>query len=456
MMLMLLSLIAAFTLVVMAGAGVLSLVAPRPLHLSERVALSWLIGSMLVSLGLWLFSFCARGLILQGLVSLVCLGLGLVAFVRRRQSAGARLTAGECVLLGLLLVQFALLFYVSFKRTLGWDGLLNWEFKARIAYENGGALPAEYFSDQERAFSHPEYPLGIPNLELWSYLWLGEANQFWIKAIFPCFYAAGALLLAGLVERFSQRRVFGSIAALLFFFVPQFLVTPGAAITGYADFPLAIFYLGAIGFLILDDREGGWFWLAAIFLSFLPWLKREGIVLWMTGAVCAVLFRGRRPFTKTILGLSGGLLIFVGWRTYLLVNHFSTEADFGIAAESISQNLSRLSPTFVALRQNLFELESWSLLWYGAVASLIVLLPGRNSRRGLLLFLAIAIPLGFDVTVYIFSAWPDYLRHVNLSLSRLILQVAPTAFLLVSLAVAALVSGLTKSGDALESTIVRS
>ncbi len=46
------------------------------------------------------------------------------------------------------------------------------------AFANGGVIPATYFSDSGRAFSHPEYPLAIPFTELWLYLWLGEADHF--------------------------------------------------------------------------------------------------------------------------------------------------------------------------------------------------------------------------------------------------------------------------------------
>src|SRR5262249_47433999 len=250
-----LSSLAAIGLTMAAGLGLVVLLAPARLYSHEYVALSWLFGSMSVSFGLWLCSFFFHGLALQSAMSLLCLCLGTIAFVRRKGHGSIRLTTSDRVLWALLLVQFVAVFYCSFKHTLGWDGLLNWEFKARIAYESGGSLPSTYFADQERAFSHPEYPLGIPNLELWFYLWLGEANQFWIKAIFPLFYAAGALLLISLVERFSGRRILALISGLLFFFVPQFLVNPGAAVTGYADFPVAIYYLGAIGFLVLQDQE---------------------------------------------------------------------------------------------------------------------------------------------------------------------------------------------------------
>src|SRR5262249_11109661 len=231
------------------------------------------------------------------------------------------------------------------------------------------------------------------------------------------------------------------MSGLLFFFVPQFLVNPGAAVTGYADFPLAIFYLGAIGFLILQDQQEDWFWLAAIFLGFLPWLKREGIVLWMGGTVCAFLFRGRRSLQKTMFGVTGGLLVFLCWEAYLLVNHLAKASDFGGPR---LDSFDRIFPTLLMLVQNLFDAQSWSLLWYGAIAGLLILFFRTNSRRAWGFLLAIAIPLSFDVIVYFFSAWTDYLRHIDLSLRLWVMQVAPVAFLSTPCAAAILVSDLPK------------
>ena len=152
--------------------------------------------------------------------------------------------------------EIATVFYLSFVHTLGWDGLLNWEIKARYAFANGGVLPAAYFSDTGRAFSHPEYPLAIPFTELWLYFWVGESNQFYAKTIFPTFYVAGAFLIAAFASRLSRTTWLGLLMAALMFFVPQITVEVGCASAGYADFPLSVFYLAAAGCLFCAFEQG--------------------------------------------------------------------------------------------------------------------------------------------------------------------------------------------------------
>jgi hypothetical protein len=340
--------------------------------------------------------------------------------------------------------------YTGFSHTLGWDGLLNWEFKARIALENGGALPLTYLADREWAFSHQEYPLGIPNLELWFYLWLGEANQFWAKLIFPLFYAAGAVLLAGFVASLTRNFVLGLSAAFLLGFVPQFLVIPGAAITGYADFPLAILYLAAIGSLLLGREDEGWFGVAVFCLTFLPWLKREGVVLWASGAVAAFVICPNRRRFGALLPLAGGFFLFIGWQFCLHAHHVSAPADFArLNAGAQWQHVDRLVPVLLELARNLADWRAWTLLWEGALAAFFVLFCQGEVRRASFFLFALLPPLCFDVAVYLCSAWPDYLLHLNLSLSRLLLQSAPTAALLGSLGAGHFLAGSSKSRNSL-------
>src|SRR5207249_2592857 len=193
-MMTLLGLSAGYLTIFIAGFGVTLLVFAKAgrLNLVECSCLSWLLGSGAVSLLVWLCGTFCSGLILQMVVTIACLALG---------------------------------------------------------------ISGSYYSDPGRAFSHPEYPLGIPFTELWLYLWMGEPHQFWVKTIFPLFYAAGALLLALFVTRLSTKRWPGLIVATLLAFVPFLSASPGGIIVGYVDFPMSVFYLAALGYLLCWYRE---------------------------------------------------------------------------------------------------------------------------------------------------------------------------------------------------------
>ena len=202
-----LALFGAYGTLLVAGYGLLALLVRQKTSFSvtEQFAFSWLLGTGAVSLLLWIFGLFVRGTLLPGLVSIVCLSLGLAGWRQRVPLPVRRTPKPFEIFLGIIIViEIAIVFYLSFVHTLGWDGLLNWEIKARYAFANGGVLPATYFSDSGRAFSHPEYPLAIPFTELWLYLWLGQADQFFAKTIFPIFYVVGTFLLVALGQRLAE------------------------------------------------------------------------------------------------------------------------------------------------------------------------------------------------------------------------------------------------------------
>src|SRR5438132_5397158 len=243
--------LAALATILAAGFGAFTLILrnPKCLSLPEQLALSWLGGTGIVSLSIWLLGFVLSGSALFFIVCFVCVALPLVAWKTKGAFRFHELREAnriELALACILAVEILAVGYLAFAHTLGWDGLLNWEIKARYAFANGGVMPAAYFSDSGRAFSHPEYPLAIPFSELWLYFWLGEADQFCAKTIFPIFYVVGIFLLIALGKRLTGRTWIGLLVAAFSFFVPQITVEVGSAIAGYTDFPLSVFYLATI------------------------------------------------------------------------------------------------------------------------------------------------------------------------------------------------------------------
>src|SRR5256885_544586 len=275
----LLGLIAAYFTLFAAGFGIALLVMrASTVNMVEVASLSGLFGVAVVSLLLWFGGFFLSGLALQLFVTLACVVLGFLAW-RIKKARPIRFALPrpanrlEWILATLLVVELIAIFFISLKHTLGWDGLLNWEIKARYALLHFGTLPQSYYSNPARAFSHPEYPLAIPFTELWLYLWMGAPHQFWIKTIFPLFYIAGALLIVLFVARLTGQRWLGLLIALLVPFVPFVLTSPGGVTVGYVDIPLSVFYLAALGYLLTSlqstSREP-WIIFATL-LTLLPW-----------------------------------------------------------------------------------------------------------------------------------------------------------------------------------------
>lgn len=425
-----------------AGYGVLALLVRHSVRLSlaHRIAFSWLFGTGAVSLLLWGFGWFCDGVLLQGLVTMLCVWLGVIGWrMKMPRPVPSKPNWFELLLSAVVAVEIAIMFYLSFAHTLGWDGLLNWEIKARYAFANRGTLPAPYFTDTGRAFSHPEYPLAIPFTELWLYLWLGESNQFFGKTIFPTFYTAGVFLIAAFAARLSGRTWLGLVVAVLLFFVPQISVDVGCATSGYADFPLSVFYLGATACLFssVEENNQHFFRLYAACLALLPWVKRDGLILWAVAAACGifVILRTKKP-AFSFLAFLPGLLVVAAWRVYLNAMHAIQAADFlPFNVETFRSHLDRARPLLSALIAELVNVSTWSLFW--VVVAIAVLYAFRRIRSTgvLVLLVALIAPIFLYLFLYLFSNWPNYLEHVALSISRLLMQVAPVGFLLIVLAI---------------------
>lgn len=443
----LLGLFAATFTIFAAGLGLTLSILARTgrLNLVECSCLSWLLGSGIVSLLLWLCGRFCSGFILQAIVTVACLALAIFGW-RAKQHAAARFTFPtptnliEWFLASIILIEVATLFFVSFKHTLGWDGLLNWEIKARYAFLNTGVIPDSYYSSPGRAFSHPEYPLGIPFTELWFYLWMGEPHQFWVKIIFPLFYAAGAPLLALFIARLQGKRWIGLLIASLLPFVPSIVASPGGIIVGYIDIPIGVFYLAAVGYLLCWFNEDGAEFLAlfAACAALLPWIKSEGIILWFVLALLGlVLSFFRHRVTRFLMSMTPGLLIILSWRIYLNLVHISPHSDFSSPSlDLLRHNLSRVIDIAGILFAELIETAHWSIFWLLVVAAVAYLFASRKLDK-VLLAIAVLFPVILYSLTYVLSAWPSYTAHITSSLPRLLLHVMPAAWLAIGLALSA-------------------
>jgi hypothetical protein len=437
----------ALFLIFVAGYGVSNLLMcnAQRIAVADLIVLSWLLGAAVISLSLWLLGILLRGVSLQVAVTIISLTLALIGLAQWRRNKRSLQVPWprnwtERFLAILLCLEIAFVFVLTFKHTLGWDGLVIWELKARYAYLNGGTLPFEYFSDSTRSFSHPEYPLFLPMIEMWLYFWMGDCDQYWVKLIFPVFYAVGMILLAQAGASWSGKRWIGLLAANLFLFVPALTCMAGGVVLGYADVPLSIVYLAAFYFLSLFAREHSTASLS-VFVSLaavLPWIKREGAVLWFVLALCgAVIIWRRRGFFAALLSVLPGICILASWQIYLHAMHAHPPKDFLPSdLHVLSSNFCRLGPILQSLIGETTTLSHWSLLWFVTLTAFLCLAIRHRSERAILLVICSFAPLALYCGTYLFSAWPDYLHHVRSSLPRLLLHIAPLSFLTIALALA--------------------
>jgi len=432
----------AIVTILAAGFGALQLVLPSRVRtgFASACALSWLFGTCIVSALIWVVGFVARGAIVPTIVALICVALPLVVCRIKGPPSfwwpdWRRLRAIDVVLASILAAQVVIIFYLSCVHTLGGDGILNWEIKARYAYENAGVLPATYLQDSGRAFSHPEYPLAIPYTELWLYFWLGDSNQFWAKTIFPLFYLAGVILLSSIIAQLTGKTWTGLVGSILLFFIPQVSVGGGSVIVGYADFPLSVFYLATIGYLIRACRPDvdGSFPVYGVCLAFLPWVKREGIVLWVFAALCgALVIVLRKKSPKNLLALLPGLSVIAGWKLYLLRMHAVSSFDFSpLSLSTLQCSIHRLGSILSELGSELAATDKWSFLWALAVIAAAFFLRRYRDIRASVVLAAVIGPICVYVLSYTFSAWPNYIAHLQLSISRLLMHVTPLVVLLI-------------------------
>lgn len=419
------------------GAALLLLPRQRPIAPAELLGFGYLAGAAFVSLLSFACGLLVSGRALQLLVLTSCLALGATGAVIGRRGAPTRrwavappdLLRAAAPLLPALAVG-----WLTLQVPMAWDGTVVWEAKARLAWMNGGGLPLSYFGQPYR--SHPDYPLLVPMLEAWVYGWLGHVDQVLVKVVFPGFVAAALWLLATAAARVGLSVGWSVLAVVLPLCVPRLLLGDGGATTGYSDFPLAVYYLACVVYLLESLRQQRLEALraAGVLAAVLPWIKQEGTILWACLMILAAIIAARRRRLSALWWtVVPGLLLLIGWRTLLVVADAQMGAAFlPIRPDTFWNNLHRLGLVPPALWRHVTNVAEWSVLWPVAALSGAVAAWGVRAARPVvaLLATAVALPTSIYAVIYVFTGL-DPQTHIESSLPRLLVQVSLPAILLV-------------------------
>jgi hypothetical protein len=172
-----------------------------------------------------------------------------------------------------------------------------------------------------------------------------------VAFVFVCYSA---------LRRFGYGPLGALVGAWLVTSLP--LANVHVALAGYADLPMAMFYTCAALALLrwFDARTAGRAFLVVGFVAGLPTIKIPGIA-WALTLVPALLVVWFRPRGRTLLLALAGLGLLVALiltRTEAVILGYRMHLDF--------------APAWGPVAESLFLLGNWHLLWYGALAIVII------------------------------------------------------------------------------------
>lgn len=433
----------ALSIAFLGGFGVVLLLSagkPRP-DLCGICGSALICGAGLVALSSFWLGFLLHGPWLRCAVVGICLAPPLYVW-KRNQWAWPELrlppvTAPQVTLLALPAILLGFVTWFSlYRETLEWDGLFNWESRARVAFLSHGSIPLGFYTSAYDFF-HRTYPPLVPILEAWIYGFVGRLDESMAKLIGPYFYLAAALLLISVARRAKNHCWSATLVVLPFLLVPSLLMGAGSAASGYADFPLSAIYLCAVVHLIEHWRTGSLASarLAGVSAMLLPFTKTDGVILLLciAAAIAPLVVRGLDWEVGAWVVLPGLSLLIV-WRMFLTVLGVPPETDFAAFTPAVFlSNVDRARPLLSWTLQEFGAWRNWSLLWPLAAAALVFLFVGARRFEWYPWAAVVLLPLFIYPNIYFFSAWDPVEPHVKSSLPRLFIHIAAAAALMVGL-----------------------
>jgi hypothetical protein len=428
-------------------------------------------GSLSVGFGLGIFSVVYFLSVLLGVTHLIAadvsvFGLLLVSALLLRTRASMTVTEPShdqpAWLRRVLTVTFVIALcsalYAAVMRTLayphgdGWDAFSIWNLHARFLFRG-----SPHWRDGFTVllpWSHPDYPLLLPAAvaHFWSYL--GHDSPAVPAAIgFLFTFSTVGLLFSAL----SMLR--GRIPALLG--ATALLATPAFIEQGtaqYADVPLSFFVLASIALICLhdqavqDDRSQaclGLLVLAGVAAACAAWTKNEGLLFLCAIVVASLITRMRnavslqnwiartRPIAPLLIAIAPALLLIAYFKHFV-----APPGDlFSDPATTLRKliNPSRYWAVIQWYVKGFFRFGRWLLIPGSLLLIGFYLAAGKDEHAqpttGIRTsILALVLTLAGYFAVYLITPYDIY-WHLRFSLTRLFLQLWPSAIFLLFLVV---------------------
>lgn len=374
-------------------------------------------------------------------ISLVCL---VTAFFTKRKKNVPALYKNKLKIQPLVVVSVFAIFYLiyqglySFQNPYGYgDGWVTWHYRARMMFALiespfDAFRDTLYWLDDQRIWSHPDYPLLLPSWVAFSWQ-VADGHSFLFS--FLIYLLLNACLV--LMLFFFILRKKGSFSAMLcaglLFATPFFQFH---TYTHYSDVPLAFFMLSSVCMLLLIiegvtiDKDSTWplVTLGAL-VGGAVWCKNEGLLfafIFMSILV-VLIFLKRLPIRSlTYFGFSFFLFLgLVGFLKYFVAP--TNDIVGSVSSNTLSKLFSpkRWLKVFEGLKAYTPNFGVWLFKPWLLILLYMGLFWPKHGNRFALIPLCIFVAM-FCAYVILYSITPLSIQwHMQTSWDRLLLQLWP-------------------------------
>ncbi len=312
----------------------------------------------------------------------------------------------------------------------GWDAWQVWNLKAKFLYLGGEDWKSILDPSQWR--SSPHYPIFLPLVIVWGWIWTGEPAPFVPLCVSILFTFSTAALLYGGLRRLTQSRL-AILPALLLLTLPLYVQL---GTSQYADIVLSYYLLAALfcSLLAHQTRRQGFVLLAGGFLGVLSFIKPEGAMAALILVLLNILFlsRGRSwdENERTWFGFIGALFIFA-LPTALFALLYSpgnqTFINGLVSAEKPSQG-ARLGFTLVAFFISMIS-RHWHALWLIILAGVVIGWRKAFKREILIVPLFLLVYTAMIIFYYWMNTYFEISWWMKNTVARILLTLLPVALL---------------------------
>jgi len=426
------------------------------IFLSERIALSYGLGTGALSIGMFLLSFMDFQLNLSNILILFSpFFVYLLWHAKYKVNYSSPDIITKLKNLNFLqLILIASILFIVF--LVFFDALIQpmhlqdergfWALKAKILYHDTTIYSTDFF-DADRIHPHKHYPLLIPLIESWIYIALGHIDDRLVKILFPLFFASLLLILYSSQRKFfpeTHSLIFTALLASMPYLVvshlPVYDAGKGAA-SGYADVPLSFFYFISTIYLYMwmkDHDRKDYLIIASIFSIFTIFTKLEGFMLFIINLsifIMYVLFN-IKYFTKQKIKESSiypllPFVILLPW--FIFQRNLPNDFLFQFTIENFIQHLYRLPIILIYFLKIFLNPIHWNILWILLSLSTLFTIKDTFKKPIIYLFLMLLLHLLAYLFIYTISPSSSVISQMHYSVDRRVLaHIVPVIVFLIS------------------------